>query len=67
LELKQQIVQVRTGLGTLEEMEREQVLRAMRACNGVIGGPKGAAVQFGMKRTTLAYRIRKLNIQIRPQ
>jgi len=26
----------------------------------VVGGPNGAAVRLGMKRTTLAYRIRKL-------
>ena len=54
-------------LSTLEEVEREHVLRAIRACNWVIGGPNGAAAQLGMKRTTLAYRIRKLNIQLRPQ
>jgi len=67
-ELKQQVVQVRSPeLSTLEDMERDHVLRAIRACKWVIGGPKGAAVQLGMKRTTLAYRIRKLNIQLRPQ
>jgi len=54
-------------LSTLEEMEREHVLRAIRACNWVLGGPHGAAVRLGMKRTTLAYRIRKLNIPLRPQ
>ena len=67
-ELKLQVVQVRSPeISTLEEMEREHVLRAIRACNWVIGGPQGAAVRLGMKRTTLAYRIRKLNIQLRPQ
>ena len=30
------------------------------------GGPNGAAARLGMKRTTLAYRIRKLNIPCRP-
>jgi formate hydrogenlyase transcriptional activator len=54
-------------LSTLEEMEREHVLRAIRACNWVLGGPRGAAACLGMKRTTLAYRIRKLNIPLRPQ
>jgi formate hydrogenlyase transcriptional activator len=67
-ELKQQTSQGgQTALSTLEEMEREHVLRALRESNWVTGGPKGAAVRLGMKRTTLAYRIRKLGIQVRPQ
>jgi formate hydrogenlyase transcriptional activator len=57
----------RTSLSTLEEMEREHVLRALRESNWVTGGPNGAAVRLGMKRTTLAYRIRKLGIPVRPQ
>ncbi len=53
-------------LSTLEEAEREHVVRALRESNWVIGGTKGAAARLGMKRTTLAYRIRKLNIPCRP-
>ena len=56
-----------TTLSTLEEMEREHVLRALRESNWVTGGPNGAAVRLGMKRTTLAYRIRRLKIPVRPQ
>ena len=56
-----------TNLSTLEEMQREHVLRALRESNWVTGGPNGAAARLGMKRTTLAYRIRKLGIQCRPQ
>jgi formate hydrogenlyase transcriptional activator len=56
-----------THLSTLEEMEREHVLRALKESNWVTGGPKGAAAKLGMKRTTLAYRIRKLGIPVRPQ
>jgi formate hydrogenlyase transcriptional activator len=67
-ELKQVAVRTPSAeLSTLEEMEREHVLRAIRASNWVIGGPTGAAARLGMKRTTLAYRIRKLNIPLRPQ
>jgi len=67
-ELKQAAVQTPSSeLSTLEEMEREHVLRALRASNWMIGGPKGAAARLGMKRTTLAYRIRKLNVSLRPQ
>jgi len=67
-ELKQVAVRTPSAeISTLEEMEREHVLRAIRASNWVIGGPTGAAARLGMKRTTLAYRIRKLNIPLRPQ
>jgi formate hydrogenlyase transcriptional activator len=67
-ELKQDTTQASTtSLSTLEEMEREHVLRALRESNWVTGGPNGAAVRLGMKRTTLAYRIRKLGIPVRPQ
>jgi len=67
-ELTYQTVQTSpTHLSTLEEMEREHVLRALKESNWVTGGPKGAAAKLGMKRTTLAYRIRKLGIPVRPQ
>ncbi len=67
-ELAEEIVQSsQTHLSTLEEMEREHVLRALKESNWVTGGPKGAAVKLGMKRTTLAYRIRKLGIPVRPE
>jgi formate hydrogenlyase transcriptional activator len=66
-ELKQATIQSRSSnLSTLEEVEREHVLRAIRESNWIIGGPNGAAARLGMKRTTLAYRIRKLNIPCRP-
>jgi formate hydrogenlyase transcriptional activator len=67
-DLKQDTTQASTTIfSTLEEMEREHVLRALRESNWVTGGPHGAAVRLGMKRTTLAYRIRKLGIPVRPQ
>jgi formate hydrogenlyase transcriptional activator len=67
-ELTQETVQSSpTHLSTLAEMEREHVLRALKESNWVTGGPKGAAAKLGMKRTTLAYRIRKLGIPVRPQ
>jgi len=56
-----------SSLSTLEEVEREHVVRALRESNWVTGGPGGAAARLGMKRTTLAYRIRKLGIPVRPQ
>jgi formate hydrogenlyase transcriptional activator len=67
-ELKQAAVpECSPKLSTLEEAEREHVLRALRESKWVIGGPRGAASRLGMKRTTLAYRIRKLNIPCRPE
>jgi formate hydrogenlyase transcriptional activator len=67
-ELRQATIQSRSSkLSTLEEVEREHVLRALRESNWIIGGPNGAAARLGMKRTTLAYRIRKLNIPCRPK
>ena len=66
-ELNQSILQIPdTQPGTMEQMEREHVLRAIRASNWKLGGPNGAAARLGMKRTTLAYRIRKLKIPLRP-
>jgi len=65
-ELKEALQESNSRLSTLEETEREHVLRALRESNWVIGGSKGAAVRLGMKRTTLAYRMRKLKISSRP-
>jgi formate hydrogenlyase transcriptional activator len=46
----------------LEEVERDHILRALEASNWVVGGRNGAAERQGIKRTSLAYRIRKLRI-----
>jgi formate hydrogenlyase transcriptional activator len=46
----------------LEQSERRQILEALEQCNWVVAGPQGAAVQLGMKRSTLQQRIRKLGI-----
>ena len=46
----------------LEEVERDHIVRALEASNWVVGGRNGAAARLGMKRTSLAYRIRKLRI-----
>ena len=67
-ELQEEAVQgLYPKLSTLEEAEREHVLRAIKESNWVIGGPDGAAARLGMKRTTLAYRIRRLKIPCRPE
>ena len=43
----------------LEEVERDHILRALETSNWVISG---AAVRLGMKRTSLAYRMKKLSV-----
>ncbi len=50
---------------TLQEAEREHILRALQQARWVIGGPSGAARLLGLKRTTLQSRMRKLGL-VRP-
>jgi formate hydrogenlyase transcriptional activator len=47
---------------TLEEAERKHILAVLKDTSWVLGGPHGAAVRLGIKRTTLQHRIRKLGI-----
>ena len=46
----------------LESVEREHILRVLRECRGVVGGPQGAATKLGLNRSTLNSRMRKLGI-----
>ena len=48
--------------GTLEDVERQRILQALREAGAVIGGPHGAAVRLGLKRTTLLSKMQKLGI-----
>jgi len=50
------------GANILEQAEREQILRALRKSNWVVGGPNGAAARLGLKRTSLAYKMQRLGI-----
>jgi formate hydrogenlyase transcriptional activator len=50
---------------TLEDREREMIEAALRACNGQVSGPRGAAVKLGIPRQTLDSRIASLNIDKR--
>jgi formate hydrogenlyase transcriptional activator len=47
---------------TLKDSERILILRTLESVGWVIGGPKGAAVQLGLKRTTLIHKMQKLGI-----
>jgi PAS domain S-box-containing protein len=50
----------------LTELTRQNTLNALRATDWRVSGPKGAARLLGLKPTTLADRMKKLNIS-RPQ
>jgi formate hydrogenlyase transcriptional activator len=47
---------------TLEEAEREHILRTLKDTHWAVGGSTGAAARLGTKRTTLQYRMKKLGI-----
>ncbi|TAK13309.1 MAG: GAF domain-containing protein [Acidobacteria bacterium] len=47
---------------TLEDAEREHILKVLEDTDWAIGGAHGAAARLGMKRTTLNSRLQKLGI-----
>jgi len=46
----------------LAEVDRDQIIRALKETDGRIGGPNGAANRLGLKRTTFITRMKKLGI-----
>ncbi len=61
-ELKRPTVASNGSVVTLEQAERDHILKALREANWTIGGPAGAAAKLGMKRTTLQSKMQKLGI-----
>jgi formate hydrogenlyase transcriptional activator len=53
---------VNAGAAEYERKQREEIIQALTACKGRIGGYDGAAIRLGINRTTLMYRMRKLGI-----
>jgi formate hydrogenlyase transcriptional activator len=47
---------------TLEDAERDHILRALDQTDWVIGGARGAAARLGLKRTSLVSTMRRLGI-----
>jgi formate hydrogenlyase transcriptional activator len=47
---------------SLENTEREHILRVLRETDGMISGPTGAARRLGLKRTTLQSKMKRLGI-----
>jgi formate hydrogenlyase transcriptional activator len=48
---------------TLQEVEKEHILKVVKKCNGRISGPQGAAVLLDLPGTTLASKMQKLGIR----
>jgi formate hydrogenlyase transcriptional activator len=51
---------------TLADADRDHICRVLERTGWVVGGPTGAAVRLGLKRSTLYFRMQKLGIR-RPQ
>jgi formate hydrogenlyase transcriptional activator len=53
-----------TGFGgnTLDEMDRDYILRVLDKRDWVVGGPDGAAQHLGLPRTTLLSKMKRLGI-----
>ena len=61
-ELKHSPAAESMGAITLEEAERDHILKTLAHTKGVVAGPNGAAARLGMKRSTLYFRMQKLGI-----
>jgi transcriptional regulator with GAF, ATPase, and Fis domain len=48
---------------TLSDAERAVILQTLDEVGWVVGGPKGAAVKLGVRRTTLIHKMRRLGIR----
>jgi len=51
------------GEGTFNHSQRAWILQALHAAGWIVGGPRGAAAQLGLKRTTLISKMKKLGIR----
>jgi formate hydrogenlyase transcriptional activator len=47
---------------SLENTEREHIIRTLRESRGMLAGPNGAARRLGVKRTTLQSKMKRLGI-----
>ena len=45
-----------------ERKQRDEIIRALTACKGRVGGANGAATRLGVNRTTLLARMKKFGI-----
>jgi formate hydrogenlyase transcriptional activator len=61
-EIKRSVDTESMGAITLEEAERDHILKTLEYTRWVVAGPAGAAARLGMKRSTLYFRMQKLGI-----
>ncbi|OAT48728.1 sigma 54-interacting transcriptional regulator [Providencia heimbachae] len=47
-----------------DDEERNRIIEALKATNGVVAGARGAATRLGLKRTTLLSRMQRLGISV---
>jgi formate hydrogenlyase transcriptional activator len=47
---------------TYDDTLRERIVEVLRETNGIVAGPRGAALRLGLKRTTLLSKMQKLGI-----
>ncbi len=52
----------RASIKTMADAERAHIVATLRTTNWVVGGPRGAAAQLGLARTTLIARMERLGI-----
>jgi chemotaxis protein methyltransferase CheR len=62
-ELKKPRKDLPTTQKTMEEVERNHIVRVLEQTNWKVSGPNGAAEILGLNRSTLRARMRKLNIK----
>ncbi len=53
---------ITTASLTLEDAQKEHIVRVLRESGGQLGGPTGAAARLGLKRTTLQSKLKQLGI-----
>jgi DNA-binding NtrC family response regulator/ligand-binding sensor domain-containing protein len=53
----------KSEIATLDENERQHIIKALESTNWQVSGERGAAKLLGIKRTTLEARMKKLNIE----
>jgi len=53
---------INAGAEEYERKQREEIIQALTACKGRVGGTDGAAIRLGISRTTFIYRMRRLGI-----
>jgi len=53
---------VSVGAITLEDAERDHIMKILEQTRWLVSGPNGAAARLGIKRSTLYFRMQKLGI-----